>query len=99
MEENSGGTQMGPSSYSRGPAYVSPAATPGVDKFPKNTAEWNAFAALPAEARSAVYLRSIRAMVMFFTVVSVITIVASVILVAVGINAAHQATVTTNPFG
>ena len=50
--------------------------------------------------RAAVYLRSIRAMVMFFTVLTVIGIGTTIILMVIGINAANDTTtVNTNPFG
>lgn len=77
---------------------VVPAAKP--DKFPKTPAEWTAFAALPAVDRTAVYLRSIRAMVLFFTVLTVIGLTATIILMVIGINSASDTTtVNTNPFG
>lgn len=82
------------------PPGVTPTPKPSVDKFPKSPAEWKAFAALPAVDRSAVYLRSIRAMMLFFTVLTVIGIVAGIVLALVGINAASDTTsVNTNPFG
>jgi|SRR5581483_4634331 len=82
------------------PAYATPAAKPGVDKFPKTPAEWKTFATLPSVDRAAVYLRSIRSMVMFFTVLTVLGIAATIILMVIGINAANDTTsVNTNPFG
>jgi hypothetical protein len=76
------------------------AATEKPDQFPKSPADWAAFAALPAPERSAVYLRSIRAMVLFFTVLTVLGITATLILMVIGINAANSTTAgTTNPFG
>lgn len=77
-----------------------PAAEPAVDKFPKSREEWGAFAALPAVERSAVYLRSIRGMLVFFTVLTVIGIAAAFILGMMGIHAIDQNNATTsNPFG
>jgi hypothetical protein len=75
-------------------------AKPTVDKFPKHPAEWRAFADLPADERSAIYLRSIRAMMLFFTVLTVIGIISTIVLLLIGINAANDTTtVNTNPFG
>ena len=71
-----------------------------MDGFPRTPTEWSAFALLPAAERSAVYLRSIRAMLLFFTVLTVIGIAATVVLMIIGINAAdNTAMATTNPFG
>jgi hypothetical protein len=72
---------------------------PKIDKFPKNLAQWAAFAALPVEARSAVYLRSIRAMLLFFTVLTILGLIAGVILALVGIHVIDQSNTTTNPLG
>lgn len=82
------------------PPRTTPAVKPTVDKFPKHPAEWKAFAALPADERSAIYLRSIRAMMLFFTVLTVIGIVSTIILLLIGTSSAHDTTtVNTNPFG
>ena len=73
---------------------------PVVDKFPKHPAEWRAFAALPADERAAIYLRSIRAMMLFFTVLTIIGIISTIVLLLIGISVANDtATVNTNPFG
>ena len=61
-----------------------------VDRRPRTAQEWTAFAALPAEARNAVYLRSIRAMLRFFTVLTILGIVAGVVLAILGIHAIDQ---------
>ena len=75
-------------------------AKPRVDRFPKHLEEWKAFAALPADERAAIYLRSIRVMMLFFTVLAVIGIVSTIILLLIGISAAHDSTsVNTYPFG
>lgn len=83
-----------------GAANPAPVVTPTVDKFPKSPAEWAAFAALPAPERSAVYLRSIRAMLLFFTVLVVIGLTATIALMVIGMNSGSDTTtVNTNPFG
>lgn len=76
------------------------AQKPSTDKFPKTPAEWTAFTALSAAERCAIYLRSIRSMMLFFTVLTVIGIIAGFILALIGIDAANSTpTVNTNPFG
>ena len=73
---------------------------PKPDEFPRTPAQWAAFAALPADERSAVYLRSIRAMLVFFTVLILLGIIAGVALALAGIHAIDQSNATTtNPFG
>ena len=87
-------TRTGPASRPR------PTVKPTVDKFPKHPEEWKAFVVLPADERAAVYLRSIRSMMLFFTVLTVIGIVTTIVLVLIGVNAANDTTtVNTNPFG
>jgi hypothetical protein len=77
-----------------------PVAKPRIDRFPRQPEEWKAFAALPADERAAIYLRSIRAMVLFFTVLMVIGIIATIVLMLIGISVASDtATVNTSPFG
>lgn len=61
-----------------------------VDRRPRSAQEWTRFAALPAEARNAVYLRSIRAMLRFFTVLTILGLVAGIVLALVGIHAIDQ---------
>ena len=51
-----------------------------VDRMPTTPKEWEAFAALPAADRSAVYLRSIRSMLVFFTVLAVLGVIGVFIL-------------------
>ncbi len=51
-----------------------------VDRMPKTDAEWAALAQLPAADRSAAYLRSIRGMVLFFTVLAVVGLALSFFL-------------------
>lgn len=72
-----------------------------VDRVPKDPEEWRAFAKLPAADRSAAYLRSIRAMMLFFTVLTVLGLIAGVVLALIGIHAINQANTPTqvNPFG
>lgn len=65
-----------------------------VDRRPRSAQEWAVFAALPAEARSAVYLRSIRAMLRFFTVLTILGLIAGVVLALLGIHAIDQHPVT-----
>jgi hypothetical protein len=104
MQERSTGSGTPDARVPRGAAKLPPAPkttrTPKqtVDKFPKDPAEWKAFAEMPAGDRAAIYLRSIRAMVLFFTILTVIGIITTTILVLVGINAANNTT-TSNPFG
>jgi acyl-coenzyme A synthetase/AMP-(fatty) acid ligase len=74
----------------RGAAAVPNTSTPRIDNFPKSPAEWAAFAALPAAERSAVYLRSIRATLLFFTVLTILGIIAAVVFTLIGINAIDQ---------
>lgn len=78
---------------------VPPGPKPIVDRMPRDPAEWAAFAKLPAADRAAVYLRSIRTMVLFFTVITAIGLIAAVVLGLLGIAAAHQAATTPHPFG
>lgn len=80
-------------------ALASGAPRPGVDRFPQTPADWRAFAGLPAPDRCAVYLRSIRSMLVFFVVLTVIGIILMVVFFLIGINAAEQSTATTNVFG
>jgi hypothetical protein len=83
------------------PKYGGGVTTPTVDRFPKSAQDWAAFAALPAEVRSAAYLKSIRSMLVFFTVLTILGIVAAVVFALLGIHAIDQSQtqVTTNPFG
>jgi len=60
-----------------------------VDRMPKSEAEWRAFALLSPAERSAVYLRSIRSMVMFFTVLVVVGLVLG-FLTAFGVMSASN---------
>ena len=109
MDERSTGTGTPSPRVPRGAAKLPrtapaarprPVAKPTVDKFPKHPEEWKAFAALPADERTAIYLRSIRAMVLFFTLLTVIGIVTTIILMLIGLSTAHDTTtVNTNPFG
>ena len=46
-----------------------------VDRMPSTPDEWAAFAALPAADRTATYLRSIRSMLLFFTVLVIVGLV------------------------
>jgi len=99
MDQRSGSNTPRQSTGPRNTSNPRTISRPNVDKFPKDLAQWAAFAVLPAEARSAVYLRSIRAMLLFFTVLTILGIIAGVILTLVGIHAVDQATTTTNPLG
>ncbi len=109
MQERSSGSGTPGARVPLGAAKLPPAPAPArkrstikpvVDKFPKHPAEWKAFADLPADERSAIYLRSIRAMVLFFTVLTVIGMVVTIILVLIGISEASSATtVNPSPFG
>lgn len=109
MQENSPGSGTPGARVPRGAAKLPrtapaarprPTAKPSVDKFPKDPAEWMAFAALPADERSAIYLRSIRAMLLFFTVLTVIGMVSTIVLLLIGIGAAHDSTGVSNyPLG
>lgn len=61
-----------------------------VDRRPRSAQDWIVFAALTPEARNAVYLRSIRAMLRFFTVLTILGLVAGIVLALVGIHAIDQ---------
>lgn len=75
-------------------------AVPRVDAFPKSDEDWRAFATLPAAERSAVYLRSIRAMLLFFTVITVLSAAAALVLMVIAFNTTGQSGATAgNPFG
>lgn len=52
-----------------------------VDRMPSTPEEWAAFAALPAADRSAAYLRSIRSMLLFFTVLVIAGLVGVMVTV------------------
>jgi|GEM_PF-6617702 len=81
-------------------ARTAPVVKPRIDRFPRQPEEWKAFAALPADERAAIYLRSIRAMMLFFTVLAVIGIVSTIILLLIGIISANDtSTVNTYPIG
>ena len=81
------------------PAAAAPTALPSIDRFPKSAADWAAFATLSAADRSAAYLRSIRSMVLFFTVLAIIGIIISVLLTVLGIHAIDQEQSTLSPLG
>lgn len=66
-----------------------------VDRRPRSAQEWIAFAALTPEARNAVYLRSIRAMLWFFTILTILGLIAGIVLALVGIHALDQRPVTS----
>lgn len=54
---------------------------PRVDRMPRRTlAERRAFAQLPVEERIAAYLRSLRRMAMFFTALTVVSLVVGLVL-------------------
>ena len=99
MDERSSSARPRKTSVPRVATKPHPVGRPKIDKFPKNLAQWTAFAALPPEARSAVYLRSIRAMLLFFTVLTVLGLIAGVVLALVGIQAVDQSNTTTSPLG
>lgn len=80
-------------------ASATTTAVPSVDRFPKSPADWAAFAALSAADRSAAYLRSIRSMVLFFVVLTIIGIVVCVLLTMLGIHAIDQEQSTISPIG
>lgn len=69
---------------------VAPAQHVSVDAMP--SAE--VFARMTPEQRSAIYLNQIRKMLIFFTVLTVIGLVAGVIVGIAGIQAIHHATCT-----
>jgi len=46
-----------------------------IDRMPSTPQEWSAFAALPAQDRIATYLRSIRSMLLFFTVLGIVAVI------------------------
>ena len=52
-----------------------------VDRMPSTPEEWATFAALPAADRSATYLRSIRSMLLFFTVLVIVGLVGVMVTV------------------
>jgi hypothetical protein len=54
------------------PGTQAPGNAKAIDKVPKTGAEWAAFAQFSPAGRSAAYVRSIRAMVLFFTVLALI---------------------------
>ena len=55
--------------------------SPRVDRMPRrNLAERRAFAQLPVEERIAAYLRSLRRMAMFFTTLTVVSLVVGFVL-------------------
>jgi hypothetical protein len=83
----------------RTPAPATTNAVPSIDRFPKSPADWAAFAALSAADRSAAYLRSIRSMVLFFVVLTIIGIVVCVLLTVLGIHAIDQEQSTISPIG
>jgi len=61
-----------------------------IDRYPKSAEDWRVFAALPAADRCAVYLRSIRVMLVFFVVLTVLGIIAGVVFGFEGFPAFHQ---------
>ncbi len=65
-----------------------------IDRMHKSDTDRALFAALPAADRAAAYLNSIRKMMIFFVVVTVIGIVLSVIFTILIIHAANQPTTT-----
>ena len=73
-----------------GVSYVEPI----VDKFPVAPAEWKVFAELPAADRNAVYLRSIRKMLVFLTVLVIVGLVVTVLFALAGIHAIDQINVS-----
>jgi hypothetical protein len=76
------------------------AMRPSVDRFPKSDQDWTVFSALPADVRCAAYLRSIRSMLLFFTVLTIIGIVLAVVFTLLGINAIDQGNInSTSGFG
>jgi hypothetical protein len=56
------------------------AAADAVAKMPKTEEEWRAFALLTPAERSAAYLRSIRSMVLFFAILTVVGLVLGVLM-------------------
>jgi hypothetical protein len=86
-----GRSSAGPQDSGTPAAPGQAAAADAVDKMPKTEAEWRAFAALSPAERSATYLRSIRSMILFFTVLTVIGLVLGLLL---GFGVLHSTTAT-----
>jgi hypothetical protein len=74
-------------------------AHPSLDQLPKTHPEMLVFSALPAADRCAAYLKSIRSMLVLFTVLAILGITATVIFAIMAIHAIDQTHTTTNPFG
>lgn len=62
------------------PTEAETTAAKRIDTMPKMPAEWVAFAKLEPIERCAIYLRSIRAGIIFFVVLAAIGIVAAVVV-------------------
>ena len=69
-------------------------ASNAIDRMHKSDADRALFAALPAADRAAAYLNSIRKMMVFFVVVTVVGIILSVVFTILIIHAANQPTTT-----
>lgn len=86
--------------FQAGPVYPPPPVVLGViDRMPKTDQDRAMFAAMPAAARSAAYLNSIRKMMIFFVVLTITGIALSIILFILAIHAADQVNNTSNIFG
>ena len=68
-----------------------------IDRMHKSDTDRALFAALPAADRAAAYLNSIRKMMLFFVVITVIGIILGVIFTILIIHAANQPTPTYGP--
>ena len=71
----------------------------GIDRIPSQNATKetrDAFAALSPDARAAAYLASIRKMLIFFTVVTVISLIAGFVIGVVGAVELHHANQVAN---
>jgi hypothetical protein len=71
-------------------------ASGAIDRMHKSDTDRALFAALPAADRAAAYLNSIRKMMIFFVVITVIGIILSVVFTILIIHSADQ---TTSTFG